>query len=486
MSASQHRRFAVLGGGISGLAAANRIRELDKSAEVVLLEAGPRLGGVLRTQRRDGFLIEYGADNFITTPPWALDFCRRIGFEQQLVPTNQTHRRAFVVRKGKLQPIPAGFAIMAPSRIWPVLLTPILSPIGKLRLASELLVPRRQDDADESMASFVTRRLGRETYQRLVQPLVAGIYTADPDRLSLAATMPRFHEMEQRHGSLIRAMWKRNNDARPKDSKASGARYSQFMAPRDGMSALVSAAAKQLPEHAIRRNSPVERLHQSPGGGWQVVIAGDARRPLEVDGVVLALPSRQCSRLLRVVDDDLANDLASIEYGSCALATFGFRRDQIRHPLDGFGVVVPLKEHRKILSASFSSVKYPGRALEGDVLIRTFIGGACQRELLDLSDRQLLELAHRELVELLGITGQPRMIHINRQMDAMPQYHVGHVSLVDRITARADKLPGIALASNSLSGVGIPHCIQAAEAAVELLLSKCAATSASPPVSSIC
>lgn len=483
MSEPHRLRLAVIGGGISGLAAANRLLEVDSSADVVLLEAGSRLGGVLRTERRDGYLIEHGADNFITTVPWALDFCRRIGFERELVSTNDIHRRAFVVRKGKLRPIPAGFAIMAPSRIWPVLSTPILSPLGKLRLASELLVPRRKSGADESMASFVTRRLGRETYERLVQPLVAGIYTADPDQLSLNATMPRFREMEQKYGSLIRGMWRRTN-SRPSDEKASGARYSQFMAPREGMSALVDAAAKRLPKRAILKNSPVERLIELPEGRWQVEVADETQQRLTVDGVVLALPSHQSARLLRAADQELANDLSSIEYGSCALATFGFRRGQIQHPLDGFGVVVPLAERRKILSASFSSVKYPGRAPDGDVLIRTYIGGECQRELLDLNDKQLLEMAHKELIDLLGVEGRPRMIHINRQMNAMPQYHVGHVSLVKKITERANKISGIALASNSLHGVGIPHCIHTAEVAAEKLLAEC--SSSSRPLTSLC
>lgn len=465
----QHARIAVIGGGISGLAAANRIRELNKSAEVVLLEAGPRLGGVLRTECRDGFLIEYGADNFITSVPWAVDFCRRIGFERELVATNPTHRRAFVVRGGKLRPIPAGFAVMAPSRVWPVLSTPILSPVGKLRLGAELLIRRRESDADESMAAFATRRLGRETYERLVQPLVAGIYTADPTKLSVQATMPRFCEMEKSHGSLIRAMWKKNS-SQPQDKQTSGARYSQFVAPRDGMSALVKAVASRLPNGAIRKNSPVEQLQPRADHGWCVQTA-DQR--FEVDGIVLALPSPQCARLLRSLDAELARDLAGIEYGSCALATLGFRREQIQHALDGFGFVVPLTERRKVLSASFSSIKYPGRAPDGEVLIRTFIGGACQKELLELDDRRLLEIAQQELSELLGISGRPRMVHINRQIDAMPQYHVGHRSLVERITQHLNRIPGITLASNSLGGVGLPHCIHTAEVAAEQLLEKC-------------
>ena len=472
MSDRRPIRVAVVGGGISGIAAANRILELDSTAEIVLLEAGPRLGGVLRTERKDGFLIEYGADNFITTMPWGIDFCRRIGFEQALVPTAAAHRRAFVVHNGKLQPIPSGFAIMAPSRIWPVVSTPILSPLGKLRLAAELVIPRRKRDDDESMASFVKRRLGRQTYERLVQPLVGGIYTADPEQLSVDATMPRFREMERKHGSLIRAIWTRSSNPKPNDKKASGARYSQFVAPREGMSSLVDAAADRLPKDAIHVESPVVSVTPLPGGRWQVATGGQSPQQRTVDAIVLTLRSHQCAHLLQGVDDDLANDLSKIGYGSCALATFGYQRNQVRHPLDGFGVVVPLVEGRRILSASFSSVKYPGRAPDGHVLIRTYIGGALQSELLDLDDEQLLTIAQQELNELLGVDGQPRLSHISRQINAMPQYHVGHQSLVQKITAQADKLTSFALASNSLHGVGIPHCIHTAEVAVDQLFAK--------------
>ncbi|HEV2969495.1 MAG TPA: protoporphyrinogen oxidase [Pirellulales bacterium] len=199
------RRIAVIGGGIAGLAAAHRLLELDPSVRVTLFEASGRLGGSLHTVSRDGFLIEQGADSFITNVPWGVDLCRRIGLADELIGTNPEGRRAFVVRRGRLRPVPDGFMLMAPSRIWPVLTTPILSPLGKLRLAWEFFIPRRSGDGDESLASFVRRRLGREAFERLVQPLVAGIYTADPEKLSLAGTVPRFQEMERQHGGLIRA-----------------------------------------------------------------------------------------------------------------------------------------------------------------------------------------------------------------------------------------------------------------------------------------
>ncbi|NOY42618.1 MAG: protoporphyrinogen oxidase [Planctomycetes bacterium] len=468
-------RIAVIGGGITGLTAAHRIGELHPTAKVFLFEASPQLGGVIQSERRDGFLIENGADNFITTMPWAIDFCKRIGFSDELIETNAKHRRAFVVRKGRLHPIPAGFAVMAPSRIWPIITTPTLSIWGKLRMACEPLVRRRQSTEDESLASFVRRRFGREVYQQLVQPLVAGIYTANPEQLSIAATMPQFMQMEQQHGSLIRAMLKQSKDRRQISKASSGVRYSQFVAPREGMSSLVNAITKRLANATIATNAPVEQLSKvsestSEGSSWRLTIGGDSPQQLDVDAVLLATPAKHSVRLLRHLDDSLATDLSEIEYGSCALVSLGFRRDQINHPLDGFGFVVPLVEGRQILSASFSSIKYVNRAPEGHVLIRAFVGGACQRELVDLDDDQLQKLVLKELTELLAINGQPQLCHIRRRIQAMPQYHVGHPALVERIEKRAQQLPHLALAGNAFNGVGIPQCIRSGEAAAKKLV----------------
>ena len=261
-----HRRVAVIGGGISGLATAHRLAELDPCISVTLFEQSDRLGGVLQTYREDGFLFEWGADNFITNVPWALDLCRRIGLAEQLLETDEQHRGAFVVRKGRLRRIPQGFIIMAPSRVWPVATTPILSPLGKLRMAAEFFVPPRRDDADESLASFVVRRFGRQTYERLVQPLIGGIYTGDPAQLSLLSTMPRFREMEKGHGSLIRAVMRQARHTTHADRHSSGGRYSMFVAPREGIGSLVEAIAHRLPPGSIQLGARVSALPAS--GKW--------------------------------------------------------------------------------------------------------------------------------------------------------------------------------------------------------------------------
>ncbi len=463
---SSTKRVAVIGGGISGLAAAHRLCELDSSVELRLLEAGQGLGGSLKTLHEDGFLVERGADNFITTIPWGVDLCRRIGFEDQLIETTPDHRTAFVVRRGRLHKIPEGFVIMAPSRIWPVVTTPILSPLGKLRMVWEYLVPKRTEDQDESLAAFVVRRFGRETYERLVQPLVGGIYTGDPEKLSVRTTMPRFVDMERDHGSLIRAVFRQARKRR-QQSQGGGARYSMFVAPRVGISSLVDAIAGRLPTGCVQLDAAVSRIEMRPDGRWSVWMEDESADEQLYDAVVLATPAASAARLVGPLDSQLADLLDNIPHASCSIVSLAYRRDEIRHPMDGFGFVVPSIENRKVLSASFSSVKYEGRAPDGQVLVRVFIGGACQQELAELPDDQLESVATEELAELLKIEGTPNRTWVTRQPRAMPQYYVGHGDRVAQIEAGVSRLPGLFVAGNAYSGVGIPYCIHNAEQAAQ-------------------
>jgi oxygen-dependent protoporphyrinogen oxidase len=440
--------------------------------DIVLLEATGRLGGVLETVHGDGFMVERSADNFITNVPWALDLCRRIGFEDQLVQTNSAFRQAFVVRDGQLQKIPEGFLIMAPSRLWPVISTPILSWQGKLRLAAEYFVARRTDGGEESLAQFATRRLGRETYQRLVQPLVGGIYTADPHKLSVRATLPRFLDMERDHRSLLRASWRDRAKRHENDPSSSGARYSMFVAARDGLSSLVDAIAAQLPRGSVRLHWPVERLSRSTDGRWSLSAAGDRDEVIHADAVIVTVPAHHATRLLASLDKSLAKLLGRIPHAPCAIVSLGYRREQIGHPLDGFGFVVPIIEDRRILSASFSSVKYPGRAPAGRELIRVFIGGACQPELAELPEDDLQRLASRELTQLLRIQGEPIYHHVSRWPPVMPQYCLGHTELVEDIRSQAAQWTGLELAGNAYHGVGIPSCIDSGQSAAERIFEK--------------
>ena len=438
---------------------------------MTLFEASKRLGGVLQTVERDGFLLERSADNFLTNVPWAVDLCRRVGLEDELLETNSTNRRALVVHRGKLLPVPEGFLLLAPQRVGPVLRSPLLSWRGKMRLACERFVPARRDGREESLSEFAQRRLGREAFERIVQPLVGGIYTADPDRLSVAATLPRFTDMEREFGSLTRGMKK---SKRPQQAESnSGARYSMFVAPRQGMSALIDAIAARLTPDSVQYESPVEHIAQTEDGRWRMRHARGEYRQSQVhdfDALVLAAPIAHTARLLESVAPQAAAELARIESASSAVVTFGFRRDQISHALDGFGFVVPAAENRRILAGSFSSNKFPGRAPEGCVSIRVFLGGALQSELLERDDSELTAIAHEELEELIGVSGEPLFSTVTRWNEAMPQYHVGHNALIERVQNSIAALPGLELAGNVFVGVGVPHCIHSGEQAAERIL----------------
>lgn len=458
-SPANPRRVAVIGGGISGLAAAFRLTELDSNCQIDLFEADDQLGGVLQTvQTDDGYLLEQSADNFITNVPYGLDLCKRLGIEKDLVTTNEALRKAFVLRKGTLHPVPEGFVLMAPSQAWSVITTPILSWAGKLRLAQEYFIRKRESPADESLESFVVRRMGQEVYDRLVQPLIGGIYTADPKKLSVQATLKQFVQMERDHGSLIRGMRKRVQSSG--EGKESGARYSMFVAPKLGMGFLIETLKERLAGHSIRLSTPVTGMHQKEDG-WAVSWEGGQQT---YDAVVVALPAPQAARVLSE-QPTLTQQLSQIPYAGCSVAIVCVDRSQISKPVEGFGFVVPEIENRKILAVSFSSFKYPGRAPKGKVMMRVFVGGACHPELDDLSDAELENVVYDELAELIGLSGDAEKFMIRRWNGKMPQYHLGHLDRVAALEAAATKLPGLELAGNAYRGVGVPQCIQSGEQA---------------------
>ncbi len=489
------KRIIVVGGGITGLAAAHRAVELSRERglpiDVQLFEAGDRLGGNIFTHQRDGFLIEAGPDAFITNKPWALDLCRRLGIAGQLVQTNPSCRRTFVVRRGVLHPVPEGFLLLAPTRIWPFITSRLFSWPGKLRMAMDMFLPARRhgSDGDESLGDFVRRRFGREALERVAQPLVGGIYTADPNTLSLRATMPRFLDMESAHGSIIRAMrreqkqraagfwnlWHRRptgassaETAVPQAPADSGARYSLFVSFDRGMSTLVDALESRLPAGSVHRRSPVARIRRE-GQSWRVELADGPE--MTADAVVLATPAYVSSELLSGLDPDLSADLAAIRYASSATMTLAYRRDQIRHALDGFGFVVPAAECRSLIAVTFSSVKFPKRSPEGWVLMRAFLGGAMHGQVYDLPDDALIAAVQRDLRDLIGVQESPAFIELHRWSRSMPQYPVGHLDHVRRIMARLTRWPGLRLAGNAFGGVGIPDCVHSGEVAIESLLS---------------
>jgi oxygen-dependent protoporphyrinogen oxidase len=454
-------RIVIIGGGISGLAAAHRVLELNKSAEVTILEASGRLGGTIHTEFRDGFLLERGPDSFISEKPQAIDLAKRLGLESQLIPTNEEFRRSFIVRDGRLRAVPEGFQLMAPSRMWPFITSDIFSLPGKMRMAADLFLPRKSTNgtADESLASFVRRRLGEEALARMAQPMVGGIYTADPETLSLRATLPRFLDMEQNHRSLILAMLRQG---RAQKTGTSGARYSLFLSFERGMQVLVDALVTRI-NADLRVKTRAQRL--SFDDGW--TISTDKEEQIKADAVCLAVPAYVAAALLTDTDARLAERLQAIKYASTATINFGYRRAAIKHPLNGFGFVVPFIEKRSLIACTFSSVKFSGRAPEGHVLLRAFAGGALQPEIFALDETEMATRDEADLRDLLGIREDPRFIEMAKWERSMPQYEVGHLDRVREIERLAGELPGLVLAGNAYRGAGILDCVRSGEVAAE-------------------
>lgn len=461
---------------MTGLAAAHRLGELAATSgvpvSVVLYEAAERTGGVFGTREMDGFRVECGADSFITNKPWALDLCRRLGLEDRLIATNSAYRRSLVLSRGKPVAVPDGFQLLTPVKIGPILTSPLFSPWGKLRMACEPLIPRRTDEADESLASFARRRFGREALERIIQPMVGGIYTADPERLSMRATMERFVEMERRQGSIIFGM--RAEQAATKagrDPGASGARYGLFATLRDGMGELQDRLAQRIVAQGaeVRRRQRVTGLAQGTDGGWLVTTEASRTEstPERFDAVIAALPAWALSELLSPTAPELGRELAAIEYASTAIVVTGHRLSDVAHPVEAFGLVIPARERRRVLAISFTSRKFPGRAPDGCVQLRTFVGGAMQPELLAKSDEEIVQLVREELADILGVRGEPLISVVARWNRSMPQYHVGHLERVARIETLAAGLPGFALAGNAYRGVGLPDVIHSGELAAE-------------------
>ncbi len=441
-------------------------------AGAVVLERGPEFGGSLATVVRDGFVMETGADSMLTDKPWGVELARRLGLEPEMVPTRGEFRKTYVVRAGRLVEIPAGLTLFAPARIWPVLKSPLFSPWGKLRMALEPLIPARRGGGDESLASFVRRRLGREVLDRVAQPLAGGIYASDPEWLSLEATMPRFLEMERRYGSVIRGL-RAAEDARAAAGAkpASGARWGLFVSFRRGMRTLADALAARL-AGSIRCGAEVAGLSRA-GDGWRVEFA-EGTPPVEADAVICAAPAYVAARLVEPHDARLAGMLRAITYTSAATVNLAFKTSDFPRAPDSFGFVVPEIEHRRIIAGSFSSLKFEGRAPEGFVLARAFLGGVLQGRMMSLSDEEMTQAAREEFRALAGVGAEPAIAEVRRWPERMPQYAVGHLSRIAEIERAAAALPGLVFAGSAYRGVGVPDCVRGAEQAAETVFERIA------------
>ncbi len=469
MSKNSGRKHAiVIGGGITGLAACYRLQReaaaRDIPLDITLLEAGGRVGGVIQTEHRDGFLIEHGPDAFISTKPAAKALCEEIGIADQFIGTNPKVRRSFVIRNGTLHPVPEGFYMMAPGSFMPFLKTPLFSWRGKLRMALDLFIPRRGRDTDEAVAHFVRRRLGTEAFTRMAQPMIGGIYTSDAENLSLQATFPRFLEMEKAHGSIIKALRAQKKQAAQTSRDTSGPRYSLFLSFKSGMQTLIDTLTQAL-SSSIRLDAKVEHIQQaSDANRWHVSLANGEM--LNAELLCIALPALQAAALIENIPSPLAAKLNTIPYASSATVNLAFHREDVTHPLDGMGFVVPATEDLSLIGCSFSSVKFENRVPTDHVLLRAFVGEPTSKK----TETELIELCQADLTPLLGIKNAPQFAIVSKHSQAMAQYQVGHQDVVSSIEQFTSELRGLALAGNGYHGVGIPDCIQSGEAAALSLL----------------
>jgi len=457
------KRIAIIGGGISGLAAAYALEEKRRAgieAEYVLFEGAARFGGVLVTDRVDGCLLEAGADSFLTEKPWAIELCAKLGLADQLIGSNDAERKTYILVHGKLIELPDGLMFMVPTKLAPTVLSPLFSTQTKLRMAREWFHPPHKANGDETVAAFVERHYGPEMVDRLADPLLSGVYGGEASQLSVRAVLPRFAEMEAKHGSLGRAM------LAARSAMARGPKTAPrplFTSLKEGMQQMVDALVAALPSDALRSEAIVQAVAPE-AGGW-VVSAG--LQSDQFDAVILALPTKAAAVLLQRCGAELASELAAIAYSSSVTVALGYDK-QVRESLPpGFGFLVPRSEGKRLLAATFVHNKFPHRAPEDRAIIRCFLGGARGEHMLALSEEEILRMVREELDQILHLKAEHLFARVFKWKGAMAQYGVGHLERLKRIETLRLKLPGLALAGNGYSGIGVPDCVRAGTAAVE-------------------
>lgn len=459
------KRIAIIGGGVSGLSAAYALqKQLNKAAELdyVLFEAGPRFGGVIHTERVNDFLIEAGPDSFLTEKPWAAELCRELGLGDQLIASNDAERKTFILLSGQLVPLPDGLMFMIPTDLAATFLSPLFSGRTKLRMIREWFYRPSPDVPESTVAEFVERHYGREMVERVADPMLAGIYGGSADELSASSVLARFVEIEARQGSLGKAMVAsrklQTTPARP-----------LFTSLKNGMQAMTDAILAQIPESARRLNTPVEAVTPE-SGKWLVASRG---RTEEFDAGIIATPAYVAAGLLRNDLPQLSSELEQIRYSSSVTVALAYHekpRPSLSLPA-GFGFLVPRTEGKRIAACTFVHNKFSNRAPEHSALLRCFLGGTREQEVLQSPDSEIIAIVRRELQDILGITAEPSFVKIYKLPKAMAQYSVGHKTRVERIRKLISSTPGLALAGNAYSGIGVPDCVRSgSEAAAKVLV----------------
>ncbi len=460
------KRIAIVGGGISGLTAAfylEKARASGAELECTLFESGQQLGGSLSSDRVEGCLVEAGPDSFLTEKPWALTLCQDLGIADQLIGSNDRQRKTYIFVKGQLVVMPEGLMFLVPTKLVPTALSPLFSWTTKIRMARELLHPPRAMHDDETVAELVERHFGAEVVDRLADPLLSGVYGGDASKLSARAVLPRFVEMEEKYGSLSRAMLAAHRKMLATRKHPAPPLFTSLL---DGMQQMVDAIVQRLDPARLRLRTHIRRVYPEDGG-WRVAteLNGDQR----FDAVILATPANVAGILLDGVDRGLARNLMGITYSSSVTVTLGYYRDQIKGLPPGFGFLVPRSEGMRMLACTFVHNKFPHRAPEGKGILRCFLGGARDEAVLGLTDDEILDTVHRELRDVLQLGARPIFARVYRWRGAMAQYEPGHIARVERIEKRVAELPGLALAGNAYHGIGVPDCIRAGMLAANAL-----------------
>lgn len=455
------KRVAIIGGGIAGLSAAWYLEKAKKKGAALewrLFEKSDRMGGVVRTEYRDGYVLEAGPDSFLSVKPEAAELCRELGLGSDIIPSNDFQRKTYILAKGRLVPIPDGLQFMVPTRVMPMITTPLFSFTTKLRMLREWFASAGNHNEDESVASFVRRHFGQEMVDRVAEPLLAGVYGGKAENLSLRAVLPRFADMERQYGSLVRASLKARKAAPPAPPQP------LFTSLRRGMQQLVNALTTALPASSLHLQQPVIALHRMERK-WQVGTAGATE---DFDAVLLAVPAPFAGALLLNVSPEAASVLANMQYSSSGAVLLAY--EQLELPA-GFGFLVPASERRKMLACTFVHNKFSHRAPQGKVLLRCFFSSSRMPELLDRREEDLKDISRQELKDILGLDAEPQFTHVYRWRYGLPQYETGHLDRAAQIEAQLKQLNGLHLIGNSLYGLGVPDCIRSAKQAVERLTS---------------
>ncbi|MBE0448615.1 MAG: protoporphyrinogen oxidase [Actinobacteria bacterium] len=482
------KKVAIIGGGITGLSAAYAVKRAQQEIDIdyMVFEKSSRLGGKIYTERtEDGFAVEGGPDSFISTKPWIFELARKLNCENKIIGSNDELKKTYILVGNKLRELPDGVMMIVPTKIMPFLTTNLFSWPGKIRMAMDFFVPKKKDANDETLSSYVKRRLGKECLDRLADPLVAGIYSSDPEQMSLKATFPILLEMEQKYGSLTRGMIvaMRNRRKAPTQGSASGASGASgasyeaertlHMSFKGGMQDIVDEVYEALDKDKVFIDAEVlkvERVNGSDGSITYKLRMADGKI-IEADAVIFASPSNDTATLIEEIDRPLADVLNEIPQVSSATVSLAYRKKDVKHDFKGFGFLVPLGEGRKIKACTWSSSKWSGRVPDNDhVIIRVFLGGARTQQMAFLPDDKMEAVAKSELKNIMGIDVEPIHIWIFRWSNGMPQYTIGHLDRLNKIDERVANHPGIFLAGGSYRGVGIPDCINSGTKAVEGVL----------------